>query len=177
MKYNNIYNKYLIIDRTLKRKIKESIDEEKLDDINNKLNVVMDALGLEIEEVQKDETVVDVETETDNNDETVEFNVEEETVTEDETVGESLNITTQYKYVVKFSENAKYKYWFNDVKNKINSDNSIGFYNIDELTDFLQNSTPNFSQRSYEVLVDSDKNNQSGVILSNIYYTVFKNED
>lgn len=177
MKLNNkvkrVNEKYNLVNHIIVKKIKEGLSsDEALDDINMKLNVVMDALGLEFEEKEIDDKVdnKDVDTDTiDTTEELVEETTEEEEVP-DTFVSESIDNEISDRYVIEMLPNAKYKYWYNDVNNSI-KDNKIGFSYLDNVIMFLED---NHIPISADTIINADKETDSGEIYTTPYFKIYK---
>ena len=163
-----------------------------VEELNNKIDKIMDALGL-----QEDDTVEDKKTE----DDTVEDKKTEDVITEEETiedttededsldlsslvednkteetkededeVKESLDETVKStkEYTIELTDNAKYKDWYQNIKDK-----DLAFDDFDSLIHFLYNELP----VSYTDINNVSIKNASGesVLLNNVYFTVYHN--
>lgn len=154
-----------------KQAIKEDLSVE---DLGKKIDIIMDALGLEDSENTEEEDnnisknepeLVDRNVETTEKDVVVEDEDSEETVEDDNEVGESLkNNSGKYKLV--FNTNAKYRDWFS----KLDKD-SYSFSSSDEIFDFLDSKDIMLSYQNREDIL-----NDSFPVRS-IYWTLTKKEN
>mgnify|MGYP006935834603 CR=1 FL=1 len=153
--------------------IKEGVT---IDELNDKINTILDALGLADEDTK-------VEVEKKEEEPAVEEETEEEVVTEEEepkveetedtfTVDEGLEQTTG-NYVVKFSRNAEYKDWFTDtIKSKLNSESEMEFNTLDELITFLNSGLVPTTYANIEKLEENAKAGKDA-LLTTMNYRVY----
>lgn len=156
----------------LSRKIiKEGVT---IDELNGKINTILDALGLADEdtkaevEQKEEEPVVEEKTE--------EIVTEEEPKVEETedtfTVDEGLEQTTG-NYVIRFSRNAEYKDWFADaIKSKLNSESEIEFNTLDELITFLNSGLVPTTYANIEKLEENAKTGKD-TLLTTMNYRVY----
>lgn len=153
-----------------------------VEELNNKIDKIMDALGLQEDDTVEDKTE-DVVTEEETTEDTieddensldlsslVEDNKTEETKEDEDEVKESLDETVKStkEYTIELTDNAKYKDWYQNIKDK-----DLAFDDFDSLVSFLYNELP----VSYTDINNVSIKNASGesVLLNNVYFTVYHN--
>lgn len=161
---------------------KQAIAENtSIDKLNDKIDVIMTALGLEQEEdstAKTEDTVADKELELDvqsNSEEDAEVDVpndnDELQQQDDKTegVGEGLS-SKKNKYTIEFSLNAKYKDWYSKIAN-----NKLGFDTFNDLMTFL---TQGLIPVNYKDLEMVEKRNKEGKhsLVNTIYYKIYNND-
>ena len=164
----------------LQKQISES--NVTVEELNNKIDKIMDALGLQEDDTVEDKKTEDVITEEETTEETtededsldlsslVEDNKTEETKEDEDEVKESLDETVKStkEYTIELTNNAKYKDWYQNIKDK-----DLAFDDFDSLIHFLYNELP----VSYTDINNVSIKNASGesVLLNNVYFTVYHN--
>lgn len=164
----------------LQKQISES--NVTVEELNNKIDKIMDALGLQEDDTVEDKKTEDVITEEETTEETtededsldlsslVEDNKTEETKEDEDEVKESLDETVKStkEYTIELTDNAKYKDWYQNIKDK-----DLAFDDFDSLIHFLYNELP----VSYTDINNVSIKNASGesVLLNNVYFTVYHN--
>lgn len=152
-----------------------------VEELNDKIDKIMDALGLQEDDTVEDKTE-DVITEEETTEDTtededsldlsslVEDNKTEETKEDEDEVKESLDETAKStkEYTIELTDNAKYKDWYQNIKDK-----DLSFDDFDSLVSFLYNELP----VSYTDINNVSIKNASGesVLLNNVYFTVYHN--
>lgn len=161
---------------------KQAIAENtSIDKLNDKIDVIMNALGLQEDDTVEDKTE-DVITEEETTEDTtededsldlsslVEDNKTEETKEDEDEVKESLDETVKStkEYTIKLTDNAKYKDWYQNIKDK-----DLAFDDFDSLVSFLYNELP----VSYTDINNISIKNASNepILLNNVYFTVYHN--
>lgn len=163
----------------LQKQISES--NVTVEELNDKIDKIMDALGLQEDDTVEDKTE-DVITEEETTEDTtededsldlsslVEDNKTEETKEDEDEVKESLDKTVKStkEYTIELTDNAKYKDWYQNIKDK-----DLAFDDFDSLIHFLYNELP----VSYTDINNVSIKNASGesVLLNNVYFTVYHN--
>lgn len=153
-----------------------------VEELNNKIDKIMDALGLQEDDTVEDKKTEDVITEEKTTEDTtededslylsslVEDNKTEETKEDEDEVKESLDETVKStkEYTIELTDNAKYKDWYQNIKDK-----DLAFDDFDSLVSFLYNELP----VSYTDINNVSIKNASGesVLLNNVYFTVYHN--
>lgn len=153
-----------------------------VEELNNKIDKIMDALGLQEDDTIEDKKTEDVITEEETTEDTtededsldlsslVEDNKTEETKEDEDEVKESLDETVKStkEYTIELTDNAKYKDWYQNIKDK-----DLAFDDFDSLIHFLYNELP----VSYTDINNVSIKNASGesVLLNNVYFTVYHN--
>lgn len=153
-----------------------------VEELNNKIDKIMDALGLQEDDTIEDKKTEDVITEEETTEDTtededsldlsslVENNKTEETKEDEDEVKESLDETVKStkEYTIELTDNAKYKDWYQNIKDK-----DLAFDDFDSLIHFLYNELP----VSYTDINNVSIKNASGesVLLNNVYFTVYHN--
>lgn len=153
-----------------------------VEELNNKIDKIMDALGLQEDDTVEDKKTEDVITEEETTEDTtededsldlsslVEDNKTEETKEDEDEVKESLDETVKStkEYTIELTDNAKYKDWYQNIKDK-----DLAFDDFDSLVSFLYNELP----VSYTDINNVSIKNASGesVLLNNVYFTVYHN--
>lgn len=153
-----------------------------VEELNNKIDKIMDALGLQEDDTIEDKKTEDVITEEETTEDTtededsldlsslVEDNKTEETKEDEDEVKESLDeiVKSTKEYTIELTDNAKYKDWYQNIKDK-----DLAFDDFDSLIHFLYNELP----ISYTDINNVSIKNASGesVLLNNIYFTVYHN--
>lgn len=153
-----------------------------VEELNNKIDKIMDALGLQEDDTVEDKKTEDVITEEETTEDTtededsldlsslVEDNKTEETKEDEDEVKESLDETVKStkEYTIELTDNAKYKDWYQNIKDK-----NLAFDDFDSLVSFLYNELP----VSYTDINNVSIKNASGesVLLNNVYFTVYHN--
>lgn len=153
-----------------------------VEELNNKIDKIMDALGLQEDDTVEDKKTEDVITEEETTEDTtededsldlsslVEDNKTEETKEDEDEVKESLDETVKStkEYTIELTDNAKYKDWYQNIKDK-----DLAFDDFDSLIHFLYNELP----VSYTDINNVSIKNASGesVLLNNVYFTVYHN--
>lgn len=164
----------------LQKQISES--NVTVEELNNKIDKIMDALGLQEDDTVEDKKTEDVITEEETTEDTtededsldlsslVEDNKIEETKEDEDEVKESLDETVKStkEYTIELTDNAKYKDWYQNIKDK-----DLAFDDFDSLIHFLYNELP----VSYTDINNVSIKNASGesVLLNNVYFTVYHN--
>lgn len=153
-----------------------------VEELNNKIDKIMDALGLQEDDTVEDKKTEDVIIEEETTEDTtededsldlsslVEDNKTEETKEDEDEVKESLDETVKStkEYTIELTDNAKYKDWYQNIKDK-----DLAFDDFDSLVSFLYNELP----VSYTDINNVSIKNASGesVLLNNVYFTVYHN--
>lgn len=153
-----------------------------VEELNNKIDKIMDALGLQEDDTVEDKKTEDVITEEETTEDTtededsldlsslVEDNKTEETKEDEDEVKESLDesVKSTKEYTIELTDNAKYKDWYQNIKDK-----DLAFDDFDSLIYFLYNELP----VSYTDINNVSIKNASGesVLLNNVYFTVYHN--
>lgn len=153
-----------------------------VEELNNKIDKIMDALGLQEDDTIEDKKTEDVITEEETTEDItededsldlsslVEDNKTEETKEDEDEVKESLDETVKStkEYTIELTDNAKYKDWYQNIKDK-----DLAFDDFDSLISFLYNELP----VSYTDINNVSIKNASGesVLLNNVYFTVYHN--
>lgn len=164
----------------LQKQISES--NVTVEELNNKIDKIMDALGLQEDDTVEDKTE-DVITEEKTTEDTtededsldlsslVEDNKTEETKEDEDEVKESLDETVKStkEYTIKLTDNAKYKDWYQNIKDK-----DLVFDDFDSLIHFLYNELP-VSYTDINNVSIKNASNES-ILLSNVYFTVYHNK-
>lgn len=153
-----------------------------VEELNNKIDKIMDALGLQEDDTVEDKTE-DVITEEETTEDTtededsldlsslVEDNKTEETKEDEDEVKESLDETVKSakEYIIELTDNAKYKDWYQNIKDK-----NLAFDDFDSLIHFLYNELP-VSYTDINNISIKNALNES-ILLSNVYFTVYHNK-
>lgn len=164
----------------LQKQISES--NVTVEELNNKIDKIMDALGLQEDDTVEDKTE-DVITEEETTEDTtededsldlsslVEDNKTEETKEDEDEVKESLDETVKStkEYIIELTDNAKYKDWYQNIKDK-----DLAFDDFDSLIHFLYNELP-VSYTDINNISIKNASNES-ILLSNVYFTVYHNK-
>lgn len=189
---NSIGNDVMIDTDGAKIFIKESIESD-IEDISKSLDIVMNALGLEKDE-EESKTTIEIKEEPIEDEDSYEERdrfeprereeiIFEERTEEPSEAEESLQIkedlsTDSYKYVISFADNAKLKTWYTDLELKnfpISEGGNLGFNDFEDLLAFLKDDNIPCNDREYIMIKDADENTESGILISTIYYVIFKN--
>lgn len=186
MSFKRITEKYNLINTILSKQIRESLDsEEDIEKIDNKLDVIMDALGLKFEETTKEEKdVVEKEITVDDNEDEKENNSNEDISIEDkidnieeditEEVKESLDINNDnldFNFKVELSNSAMGRYWYPDIMDMFIVDGKNQIFSYKELKTFLE-TIGMFNELKDDIdNLISDENND---FLSYYYFDIYK---
>lgn len=163
-------------------KISESADSAKIDELDNKINIIMDALGLENtneennNEQDSAKVEVDIEEPTENEEQQnePESPPENNLLVEDNgdiiTVGEDLNpVKEDLQYKLTFNKNAKGKPWYLQLSN-----DSFSFDTIEELKQFIFSHNLPITSRELELFNEANETKNSGKLLTTLYFNIIK---
>ena len=187
-----------MINRERYNKVKESLnlvsehinkiaENTTLEELETKLDTIIDALGLDVTEtkdkkeddtieIEDDVTVNDKESSTEDEEDTTVDNKEPSTEDEDDTftVDESLN-TKVKPYSIQFMDSRAYETDIDKIKDKFTSANSIDFDSLDELVSFLgENGFIRYADVSD--VYDADSAKESGLLYMTGWYEIVKNK-
>lgn len=175
-KYQNSINK--LSNSLLKYAIKENVS---LEDLDNKVDIIMDALGLK-EEENKEETIKTEETssveeitnnETDKAEDTTDNEILEENKDE-EVVEESLDVAQKRKYELLFQDSRAYATDLQELKSDFNIINGISFDTISEVINYLTQHNI-VSYNGVNNIIINDNNKDRGLLYTSGWYDVSKN--
>lgn len=171
-------------------RIYEGLSEEAeqgttLEELNTKINTILNALGL-ADDTVKSEIDNDKKTEPEKEPEVEETNVEdldviedtgeevEDTEKEDDvfTVDEGMEDNKQGKYVIHFSRNAVYKDWFSKIENKLNDKLELRFNSLDELLKFIESNPVPLSYNDIDKIEKNSKEDKHN-LLTTMNYRIF----
>lgn len=155
-------------------------EEDKIEDIENKIDIIMDALGLETEDKEEDkeennDVNVDIDVQDDNEDEEDTFEIPneeenaEEPAEESLMIGESVDNEKENKYKVEILDNADLDY-----AGAYNAQQFNYFDTLDEVVDFLQKIGA-LTDRAKANIVENDNIKSRGLIYIGRDYEVTKN--
>lgn len=172
-------------------RIYEGLSEEveqgtTLEELNTKINTILNALGL-ADDTVKSEIDNDKKTEPEKEPEVEETNVEDLDVIEDTkeekvedtekkndvfTVDEGMEGNKQGKYVIHFSRNAVYKDWFSKIENKLNDKLELRFNSLDELLKFVESNPVPLSYNDIDKIEKNSKEDKHN-LLTTMNYRIF----
>lgn len=171
-------------------RIYEGLSEEAeqgttLEELNTKINTILNALGL-ADDTVKSEIDNDKKTEPEKEPEVEETNVEDLDVIEDTkeevedtekkddvfTVDEGMEGNKQGKYVIHFSRNAVYKDWFSKIENKLNDELELRFNSLDELLKFVESNPIPLSYNDIDKIEKNSKEDKHN-LLTTMNYRIF----
>lgn len=171
-------------------RIYEGLSEEAeqgttLEELNTKINTILNALGL-ADDTVKSEIDNDKKTEPEKEPEVEETNVEDLDVIEDTkeevedtekkddvfTVDEGMEGNKQGKYVIHFSRNAVYKDWFSKIENKLNDKLELRFNSLDELLKFVESNPIPLSYNDIDKIEKNSKESKHN-LLTTMNYRIF----
>lgn len=164
---------------------KEAEQGTTLEELNTKINTILNALGL-ADDTVKSETDNNKKTEPEEEPEVEETNVEdvgiiedtgeeiEDTEKEDDvfTVDEGMEGNKQGKYVIHFSRNAVYKDWFSKIENKLNDKLELRFNSLDELLKFIESNPVPLSYNDIDKIEKNSKEDKHN-LLTTMNYRIF----
>lgn len=164
---------------------KEAEQGTTLEELNIKIDTILNALGL-ADDTVKSETDNDKKTEPEEEPEVEETNVEDIDITEDTgeevedtekeddvfTVDEGMEGNQQGKYVIHFSRNAVYKDWFSEIKNELNDELELRFNSLDELLKFIESNPVPLSYNDIDKIEKNSKENKHN-LLTTMNYRIF----
>lgn len=164
---------------------KEAEQGTTLEELNTKINTILNALGL-ADDTVKSETDNDKKTEPEEESEVEETNVEDIDITEDTgeevedtekeddifTVDEGMEGNKQGKYVIRFSRNAVYKDWFSEIENKLDDELELRFNSLDELLKFIESNPVPLSYNDIDKIEKNSKENKHN-LLTTMNYRIF----
>lgn len=173
-------------------RIYEGLSEEAeqgttLEELNTKINTILNALGL-ADDTVKSEIDNNKKTEPEKEPEVEETNVEDLDVIEDTkeeeevedtekkddvfTVDEGMEGNKQGKYVIHFSRNAVYKDWFSKIENKLNDKLELRFNSLDELLKFVESNPIPLSYNDIDKIEKNSKEDKHN-LLTTMNYRIF----
>lgn len=166
---------------------KEAEQGTTLEELNTKINTILNALGL-ADDTVKSETDNDKKTEPEEEPEVEETNVEDVDIIEDTedteevedtekkddvfTVDEGMEGNKQGKYVIHFSRNAVYKDWFSKIENKLNDKLELRFNSLDELLKFVESNPVPLSYNDIDKIEKNSKEDKHN-LLTTMNYRIF----
>lgn len=164
---------------------KEAEQGTTLEELNTKINTILNALGL-ADDTVKSEIDNDKKTEPEEESEVEETNVEDVDITEDTgeevediekkddifTVDEGMEGNKQGKYVIHFSRNAVYKDWFSEIENKLDDELELRFNSLDELLKFIESNPVPLSYNDIDKIEKNSKENKHN-LLTTMNYRIF----
>lgn len=165
---------------------KEAEQGTTLEELNTKINTILNALGL-ADDTVKSEIDNNKKTESEEEPEVEETNVEDLDVIEDTkeeevedtekkddvfTVDEGIEGSKQGKYVIHFSRNAVYKDWFSEIENKLNDELELRFNSLDELLKFIESNPVPLSYNDIDKIEKNSKENKHN-LLTTMNYRIF----
>lgn len=165
---------------------KEAEQGTTLEELNTKINTILNALGL-ADDTVKSEIDNDKKTESEKESEVEETNVEDLDVIEDTkeeevegtekkddvfTVDEGMEGNKQGKYVIHFSRNAVYKDWFSEIENKLNDELELRFNSLDELLKFVESNPIPLSYNDIDKIEKNNKEDKQN-LLTTMNYRIF----
>lgn len=164
---------------------KEAEQGTTLEELNTKINTILNALGL-ADDTVKSETDNDKKTEPEKEPEIEETNVEDVDIIEDTgeevedtekkddvfTVDEGMEGNKQGKYVIHFSRNAVYKDWFSKIENKLNDKLELRFNSLDELLKFVESNPVPLSYNDIDKIEKNNKEDKHN-LLTTMNYRIF----
>lgn len=198
MDFSRFDEKFIELHRAMQKQIKESVDPEAaIDDMNNKINVIMDALGLEIPETEKQETK-DVEMKNIKTDEESDIGEGEESIppveevkteetettttnnsgseTKEETsssdtftVPESIEDSNTY-YTITFKDSFKFTDYYKKLEEKGLTDFKTSSFA--ELIEYLKYLPINYEEQ--QQIINKDSMIENGNLLYDMMFTVDK---
>lgn len=165
---------------------KEAEQGTTLEELNTKINIILNALGLD--DTVKSETDNNKKTKPEEEPEVEETNVEDVDIIEDTedteevedtekkddvfTVDEGMKGNKQGKYVIHFSRNAVYKDWFSKIKNKLNDELELRFNSLDELLKFVESNPVPLSYNDIDKIEKNSKEDKHN-LLTTMNYRIF----
>lgn len=163
---------------------KEAEQGTTLEELNTKINTILNALGL-ADDTVKSEIDNDKKTEPEEEPEVEETNVEDVDIIEDTeevedtekkddvfTVDEGMEGNKQGKYVIHFSRNAVYKDWFSKIENKLNDKLELRFNSLDELLKFVESNPVPLSYNDIDKIEKNSKEDKHN-LLTTMNYRIF----
>lgn len=164
---------------------KEAEQGTTLEELNTKINTILNALGL-ADDTVKSEIDNNKKTEPEEEPEVEETNVEDVDITEDTgeevedtekeddvfTVDEGMEGNQQSKYVIRFSRNAVYKDWFSEIENKLDDELKLRFNSLDELLKFIESNPVPLSYNDIDKIEKNSKENKHN-LLTTMNYRIF----
>lgn len=174
-------------------RIYEGLSEEAeqgttLEELNTKINTILNALGLADDTVKSEIDNNNKKTEPEKEPEVEETNVEDLDVIEDTkeeeevedtekkddvfTVDEGMEGNKQGKYVIHFSRNAVYKDWFSEIENKLNDELELRFNSLDELLKFVESNPIPLSYNDIDKIEKNNKEDKQN-LLTTMNYRIF----
>lgn len=174
-------------------RIYEGLSEEAeqgttLEELNTKINTILNALGLADDTVKSEIDNNNKKTELEKEPEVEETNVEDLDVIEDTkeeeevedtekkddvfTVDEGMEGNKQGKYVIHFSRNAVYKNWFSEIENKLNDELELRFNSLDELLKFVESNPIPLSYNDIDKIEKNNKEDKQN-LLTTMNYRIF----
>lgn len=164
---------------------KEAEQGTTLEELNTKINTILNALGL-ADDTVKSEIDNNKKTESEEEPEVEKTNVEDLDVIEDTkeevedtekkddvfTVDEGMEGSKQGKYVIHFSRNAVYKDWFSKIENKLNDKLELRFNSLDELLKFVESNPIPLSYNDIDKIEKNSKENKHN-LLTTMNYRIF----
>lgn len=164
---------------------KEAEQGTTLEELNTKINTILNALGL-ADDTVKSEIDNNKKTEPEKEPEVEETNVEDLDVIEDTkeevedtekkddvfTVDEGMEGNKQGKYVIHFSRNAVYKDWFSKIENKLNDKLELRFNSLDELLKFVESNPIPLSYNDIDKIEKNSKESKHN-LLTTMNYRIF----
>lgn len=164
---------------------KEAEQGTTLEELNTKINTILNALGL-ADDTVKSEIDNNKKTEPEEEPEVEETNVEDVDITEDTgeevedtekeddvfTVDEGMEGNQQSKYVIHFSRNAIYKDWFSEIENKLDDELELRFNSLDELLKFIESNPVPLSYNDIDKIEKNSKENKHN-LLTTMNYRIF----
>lgn len=164
---------------------KEAEQGTTLEELNTKINTILNALGL-ADDTVKSEIDNDKKTEPEEESEVEETNVEDVDITEDTgeevediekkddifTVDEGIESNKQGKYIIHFSRNAVYKDWFSEIENKLDDELELRFNSLDELLKFIESNPVPLSYNDIDKIEKNSKENKHN-LLTTMNYRIF----
>ena len=166
---------------------KEAEQGTTLEELNTKINTILNALGLADDTVKSEIDNNNKKTESEEEPEIEETNVEDLDVIEDTkeeevedtekkddvfTVDEGIEGSKQGKYVIRFSRNAVYKDWFSEIENKLNDELELRFNSLDELLKFIESNPVPLSYNDIDKIEKNSKENKHN-LLTTMNYRIF----
>lgn len=164
---------------------KEAEQGTTLEELNTKINTILNALGL-ADDTVKSETDNNKKTEPEEEPEVEETNVEDVDIIEDTgeevedtekegdvfTVDEGMEGNKQGKYVIHFSRNAVYKDWFSKIENKLNDKLELRFNSLGELLKFIESNPVPLSYNDIDKIEKNSKEDKHN-LLTTMNYRIF----
>lgn len=185
MRAEDILNKKIIkIYEGIRAQIKEDVS---IDDVNTKLDVIMDALGLTtdndekiVKEKEEEETVVEEEPTTDNNKEEKKIDDFEEMFNEEEDkekTAEGLDYK-QARYEIQIMQGAQDDFQIYDSDKDLVSGQSVNrilFDSFDNLVEYLNKRKYSVSYMDMQTLVENNEKMDKGLLLIKPDFDIIKN--